>query len=57
MLITAVYECTVCYEIEVPDGTPESECELLAGQWLDEHFTQVAESINEQEIDVKEVYL
>lgn len=57
MIITAVFESTTCFDIEVPDGTPEWECEILAGKWLDENPDRVAESLNEQPIDVKEVYL
>lgn len=57
MKIIAVYEATTCYEIEVPDGTSPDECEILAGKWLDENIERVSESLNEQQIDVKEVYV
>jgi len=57
MKITAVFDAVTCYEIEVPDGTPPDECEILAGEWLDENFERVAEAINESMIDVKEVYV
>ena len=57
MIITAVFDAVACFEIEVPDGTSEAECEILAGEWLDENFYEVAESINDSEIDVKEVYI
>lgn len=57
MFITAVFDAVACFNIEVPDGATERECEILAGEWLDEHFYEVADSINDSEIDVKEVYL
>jgi len=57
MKIIAVYEATTCYEIEAPDGAPPDECEILAGRWLDENIERVSESLNEQQIDVKEVYV
>ena len=56
MRIEAVFDAVACFEIEVPDGTTEGECEVLARKWLDEHFCEVADAINESEIDVKEVY-
>jgi hypothetical protein len=57
MKIIAVFDAVTCYEIEVPDGTSPDECEILAGEWLDENFERVAEAINESMIDVKEVYV
>lgn len=56
-MITAVFDAVASFEIWVPDDATEDECEILAGEWLDEHLEDVAESINESEIDVKEVYV
>ena len=57
MYITAVFDAVYSVDIEVPDGSSEEECEILAGEWLDEHLAEVADGINEGEIDVKEVWL
>ena len=57
MIITAVFDAVACFDIEVPDGTPEHECEILAREWLDEHFYDVASEINDSDIDVREVYV
>lgn len=57
MIITAMFDAVACFDIEVPDGTPEHECEILAREWLDEHFYEVASEINDSDIDVREVYV
>ena len=57
MVITAVFDAIAAFDIEVPDGATEEECMKLAGEWLDEHYSEVSDSICESEIDVKEVWL
>lgn len=57
MVITAVFDAIAAFDIVVPDGATEEECMKLAGEWLDEHYSGVSDSICESEIDVKEVWL
>lgn len=54
--VTAVFDATCCFDIEVPEGASKEEMERIAGEWLDENLDLVSSAIDECQIDVKEVW-
>lgn len=57
MKLCAVFDAIYVVEIDVPDGTPEDEFDDIANDYLAEHFCEIAEGIDDSDIDVNEVYV
>jgi hypothetical protein len=57
--VTAVYDVTVGFNIEVPDGATDDEIERIANEFLDENYGEVCDCLSDNLCDyvaLKEVY-